>query len=224
MIAAPLHYERDGAEHIAGAAAPLVVHLEQILDALPGNRAGHRLHNLPQLGRLLGRDGLVGAIAAARVGKGARPVRAILFDKTATTNWALGWHQDRTIAVAKRVNVPGFGPWTIKHGIQHVAPPFEILADMVTIRVHLDPVPATNAPLLIAPGSHLCGRVAEPDIADIVARCGTVACEAEAGDLWLYATPILHASQAATRPGRRRVLQVDYAGKDLPGSIEWLPI
>ena len=31
---------------------------------------------------------------------------------------------------------------------------------MVTLRVHLDPVPATNAPLLIAPGSHKLGRIA----------------------------------------------------------------
>jgi hypothetical protein len=59
------------------------------------------------------------------------------------------------------VEAEGFGPWTRKHGALHVAPPFEILADMVTLRVHLDPVPATNAPLLVAPGSFLFGRIPE---------------------------------------------------------------
>jgi hypothetical protein len=34
-----------------------------------------------------------------------------------------------------------------------LAPPFDLLAGMVTLRLHLDPVPATNARLLIAPGS-----------------------------------------------------------------------
>lgn len=54
--------------------------------------------------------------------------------------------------VRERRHVPGYGPWTVKDGLLHVAPPFEILAGMVTLRVHLDPVPVTNAPLLIAPG------------------------------------------------------------------------
>ena len=66
-------------------------------------------------------------------------MRAILFDKTPATNWSLGWHQDRTIAVAKRADVNGFGPWTVKSGLLHVAPPFDILVRMVTLRVHLDP-------------------------------------------------------------------------------------
>ncbi|WP_294395148.1 phytanoyl-CoA dioxygenase family protein [uncultured Sphingomonas sp.] len=87
-------------------------------------------------------------------------MRAILFDKTAETNWSLAWHQDRTICVRRRIDVDGFGPWTIKGGMQHVAPPFDLLTRMVTLRVHMDDVPATNAPLLIAPASHTDGRIA----------------------------------------------------------------
>ena len=152
----------------------------------------------------------------------ARPVRAILFDKTAATNWALGWHQDRVIAVRERVETPGFGPWTRKHGALHVAPPFELLARMLTLRVHLDPVPATNGPLLVAPGSHRLGLVPQGEIAAVVERCGTAACLAEAGDIWAYSTPILHASERVHTPAHRLVLQVDYAAEDLPGGLEWL--
>jgi hypothetical protein len=97
----------------------------------------------------------IGAVARRHLGAGARPVRAILFDKNAEVNWGLAWHQDRTIAVRRRVEVPGFGPWTVKAGMVHVAPPFSLLARMITVRIHLDPVDAANAPLLIAPGSHL---------------------------------------------------------------------
>jgi len=71
----------------------------------------------------------------------------------------LAWHQDRTIAVVRRKDIEGFGPWTVKSGWPHVAPPFELLAEMVTLRIHLDPVTEANAPLLIAPGSHRFGRV-----------------------------------------------------------------
>lgn len=74
--------------------------------------------------------------------------------------------------------------------------------------------PVTNAPLLVAPGSHRLGRMAEADVPAVVQRCGVAACTAVAGDVWLYVTPILHASKAATDPGHRRVLQVDYAASD----------
>jgi hypothetical protein len=35
---------------------------------------------------------------------------------------------------------------------------------------------------------------------------------------------ILHASQAADQPARRRVLQIDYAATDLPGGLTWLGV
>jgi ectoine hydroxylase-related dioxygenase (phytanoyl-CoA dioxygenase family) len=128
------------------------------------------------------------------------------------------------IAVAERRDVEGFGPWTTKDGAPHVAPPFEVSSRMLALRLHLDDTPADNAPLLVAPGSHRLGRIAEPDVPGVVQRCGTVACTAAAGDVWLYATPILHASEAAARPLRRRVLQVDYASDPLPGGLRWLGV
>lgn len=81
----------------------------------------------------------------------------------------------------------------------------------LTLRAHLDDVPATNAPLLIAPGSHLHGRFAINDAQKVIELCGTEACLAEAGDIWLYATPILLASERAANPASRRVFLVDYA-------------
>jgi hypothetical protein len=95
---------------------------------------------------------------------------------------------------------------------------------MTTLRLHLDPVPETNAPLLIAPKSHLMGRIPEAEVPAVVAHCGVAVCLAGAGDVWCYSTPILHASEAAKTPLRRRVLQVDYATDDLPGGLEWLGV
>ena len=152
------------------------------------------------------------------------PVRAILFDKNADQNWSLGWHQDRTIAVRQRIDIDGFRPWSVKTGMVHVEPPFELLAKMVTVRAHLDAVPETNAPLLIAPGSHQRGRVPTAEIPEVVRQCGIIACLAAVADIWLYATPILHASDAAAAPQHRRVLQIDYAVGHLPGGLEWLGV
>lgn len=218
-----LDFERDGAAHLAGAAAPFLSRLQALAASLPADKAGLRLHGVEGLPALLAADAL-GAAPAERLGPAARPVRAILFDKSAATNWALGWHQDRTIAVRARVDVPGYGPWSTKQGLLHVEPPFALFESMVTLRIHLDAVPADNAPLLIAPGSHRLGRVPEAAIAGAVARCGTAPCLAEAGDIWIYSTPILHASAASTANAHRRVLQVDYAAAALPAGLDWLGV
>ena len=124
----------------------------------------------------------------------------------------------------ERIDTPGYGPWSVKQGMLHVAPPATLLAGMLTMRVHLDAVPETNAPLLIAPGSHRLGRIAEDGIEAIVRNHASIACLADVGDVWLYATPIVHASAIATQPKRRRVLQIDFAACDLPNGLEWLGV
>lgn len=219
-----LDWERDGARLFRGAALAELPWLMDLVSGLPEARAGIRLHGLDGLDRLLTPGGAIGAIAGAVLDGTPRPVRAILFDKTLEANWSLGWHQDRTICVARRIDTPGFGPWTVKAGLTHVAPPFALLARMVTLRVHLDDVGADNAPLLIAPGSHHHGRIPEAGVAAVVEACGTACCLAAAGDVWAYATPILHASAAAKGGRRRRVLQVDFSGDELPGALEWLGV
>jgi ectoine hydroxylase-related dioxygenase (phytanoyl-CoA dioxygenase family) len=189
---------------------------------LPADRAGTRLHGRLDLARRLDATTPLGGIAASALGPGCFPVRAILFDKNEATNWALGWHQDRTIAVRERRPVAGFGPWTMKSGMTHVAPPVATLEHMVTLRLHLDPVSASNAPLLVARGSHRLGMVAEAEIDRVVGQAEVIACLADRGDVWLYRTLILHASAAAMEPRRRRVLQVDYAAQALPDGLEFL--
>ena len=215
--------EKDGAEHFPSASKSVLDDLRRMAAQLSPERAGSRLFGCAALPPLLEAEGIVSAISACAK-PGSRPVRALFFDKTADTNWTIGWHQDRTIAVSDRREVSGFGSWTIKNGVHHVAPPFDLLAEMVTVRVHLDDVAEDNAPLLIAKGSHRFGKIPEDRIAEIVARCPVHQCLAEAGDVWLYATPILHASRPAARPTRRRVLQVDYSAAELPGGLEWLGI
>ena len=161
------------------------------------------------------------SVAGALLGGAAFPVRAVLFDKTPEANWAVAWHQDRTIPVCERIEAPGFGPWSRKDGLLHVAPPVAVLERMVTLRIHIDPVDADNAPLVVALGSHRVGAAPAAEAAAIADRHPQAVSLAEAGDVWAYATPILHASARAKRPRRRRVLQVDYAADDLPAGLTW---
>ena len=203
---------------IAGEREPLL----QTLKSMCAARPGYRFADLSTLARFLV-HGAAGTIARDTLGLRARPVRAVLFDKTPGANWSLAWHQDRTVAVRDRADAEGFGNWTVKQGIQHVEPPFELLSRMMTLRLHLDDVDEHNAPLLIAPGSQRLGLIPEARISDVVAQCGSALCVAKAGDVWCYATPILHASAASQSQGHRRVLQVDYSVDELPAPLRWLP-
>jgi hypothetical protein len=217
-----LQLDRDGAQIVGAALSPREVQsILAALAALDDGRAGTRLTCLTELQSWLGADGMVGQIAAHWLGTSAKPVRAILFDKNPDRNWALGWHQDRTIAVSQRAEVPGFINWNRKDGIDHVEPPFELIERMITVRIHLDRVSDNNAPLLISPGTHRKGKIAESQLAATVDRHGCLACLAELGDVWVYRTAILHASKRALSPLRRRVLQVDYSADELPAPLRW---
>ena len=217
-----LKLEDDGAELVAGALQASEV--ESILLALHGHDAGRpglRLSELKGLHDWLGPEGMIGRIAAKWLGPRGVPVRAILFDKNATSNWALGWHQDRTIAVSKRDDVSGFNNWNRKDGVDHVEPPFDLIERMLTVRIHLDAASHDNAPLLICPGTHRLGKIAESSLPEIARSHGSHECIAATGDVWVYRTAIVHASKRSASPSRRRVLQVDYSADELPAPLSW---
>jgi len=220
-----LDLETDGAAHF-----PLALSNEEfaILSRLGDDHrdtsAGSRLVGNDAVQALVAKGQSLHRIARAALGTGARAVRAVLFDKTTANNWPLCWHQDRVIAVKERADVPGFAPFTLKQGILHVQPPAEVIAAMVTLRAHLDPVDEDNAPLLIANGSHRLGLVPVQDVDAVVGRSAITACLAEPGDIWAYRTLILHASDAARHPRRRRVLQIDFAATALPAPLDWLGV
>lgn len=160
-------------------------------------------------------------LAKSAVGPDARPVRAIFFDKTPDANWRVTWHQDLTIAVRERLDVPGFGPWSVKEGIPHVQPPAGILERMVALRFHLDDCGAENGPVRVLPGSHLSGKIDEQEYPTWRERVAEVPCLVERGGVLLMRPLLLHASSPATTPVHRRVLHIEYAGCDLPGGLDW---
>jgi hypothetical protein len=224
VLAAELSLAEHGAQLLPALARPLLDALAAVASRLPEDRAGTRIAGDPQTAELLGPDGLIDKAVASLKAEPQRPVRAILFDKNDAANWSLGWHQDRTIAVRQRREVPGYRRWTIKQGLQHVEPPFAVIERMTTVRIHLDPVDEENAPLRVALGTHRLGPISD-DRTDAVAETNrTFSCLAEAGDVWAYATPIIHSSHAAAPGRRRRVLQVDYSADRLRDGLEWLGI
>jgi hypothetical protein len=150
-----------------------------------------------------------------------RPVRFVSFDKTAQTNWALPWHQDRVIAVKERHDVPGFKNWSRKGGVWHCEPPISVLNDMLFVRVHLDDADQAAGAMEIAMGSHLVGHVAADQAETVAASYPSHICEAARGDVLVLDMLTLHRSLPAAKPASRRVLRIDYAAAPLPEPLAW---
>jgi hypothetical protein len=148
------------------------------------------------------------------------PVRAILFDKTGDANWTVPWHQDRSIAVRERIDVPSFGPWSTKSGVVHVQPPLKILRQMVTLRFSLDSCPADNGPLRAISGTHQAVLDPEELKAAVHDRPQTI-CTTNAGGVVIMRPLIVHASSPAKRVGHRRVLHIEFGPPNLPGGLQW---
>ena len=161
------------------------------------------------------------SILESRVVKTVFPVRALFFDKTTDANWRVPWHQDLTIAVAEKIEMPEFVAWTVKNGVLHVQPPQEILESMVAIRLHLDDCNASNGALKIITGSHLSGKLGATEIAELVETRVPVVCEASKGSVLLMRPLLLHSSSPAKEPLHRRVLHIEYATTELPNGLKW---
>lgn len=155
------------------------------------------------------------------LGHDAFVVRGLLFDKVESANWRVGWHQDLMVPVARQVEAVGYSAWSTKAGVVHVRPPAEVLAAMLTLRVHVDDCPADNGPLEVLPGTHRLGIVPESNVRSVVEDHQAVTCTAAAGDVLAMRPLLLHASKSSTAPLHRRVVHLEFASRPLPGGVRW---
>jgi ectoine hydroxylase-related dioxygenase (phytanoyl-CoA dioxygenase family) len=186
------------------------------------SRAGMR--NLLELSpciRKLARSQEINALVEPILGSSARVVRGIFFDKQPTANWKVPWHQDRTIAVKNRFDLPDYYPWSMKGGIPHVQPPTAILDQMLTVRIHLDKTDESNGALKVIPGSHAHGKLTDMEIDRWKQTAPGISCNLEPGGILLMRPLLLHASSMATIPSHRRVIHLEYASHQLPPGLEW---
>jgi hypothetical protein len=196
--------------------------LSRLLTALgPTNSAGRRgLLSNPTVAALASSTTLLDLVRP-HLPTPPVPTRAIYFDKSPDTNWLVPWHQDLTIALRERADIPGFGPWSTKDRITHVQPPVALLEQMLTVRLHLDPTDASNGALRVLPGSHRSGRLDPGQIQQWRERQAEFLCTASAGDVLLMRPLLLHASARSTTDRHRRILHIEYAGFTLPDGLHW---
>lgn len=143
-------------------------------------------------------------------------VRALFFNKPPERSWSLPWHRDKTIAVKDNTLVSSqFQRPTNKAGIPHVEAPQSLLEQMLTLRIHLDPMTPTNGPLSVIPGSH---RLTDES------QAAPVEIHSVAGDVFAMRPLISHSSSAphAENTLHRRIVHLEFAASPaLPDGYRW---
>ncbi|QBJ86344.1 phytanoyl-CoA dioxygenase [Chryseobacterium gleum] len=146
-------------------------------------------------------------------------VKSIYFDKPETSNWYVAYHQDLTISVDKKLELPGFGPWTTKQNQFAVQPPVNVLENIYTIRIHLDDTDENNGALKVVPKSHAKG-IYRPETIDWTVETEEI-CNVEKGGIMLMKPLTLHGSNRTTNGKKRRVIHIEFSDIELPEALQW---
>lgn len=193
----------------------------QVKGSIAGSAfAARNLLNLTSF-RELAESPVLKKIAQLALGQDCLPVKGTLFDKNAEANWLVPWHQDLTIAVESRVDLPGYGPWSTKAGIVNVQPPVAILEELIAIRIHLDPSNRETGAIHLIPGSHQHGKLASSQVSEITQNQKGQMCRANSGDVLLMRPLLLHRSLPGTAPLNRRTIHFEFASAKLPSPLNW---
>jgi ectoine hydroxylase-related dioxygenase (phytanoyl-CoA dioxygenase family) len=211
--------EEDGFAVLPSVFPPAFVDrvLNQILELSPTRgRAGVR-HALAlgPVAEVAGHTLLV-EIACEVLGNEAFPYRATLFEKSPDANWLVVWHQDTALPLASRLEVHGWGPWSLKERILYAHAPASALSQVLALRVHLDDSTAANGPLRVLPRTHALGVLSDDSIHELSTRISPVYCLVSKGGVVAMRPLIVHASSKSRVELPRRVLHIEYAAS---GSI-----
>lgn len=194
--------------------------LSSIAELAP-NAAGSRrlLHEdwcQALVARLRGHPGIAGLLPDDHVA-----AQCTYFEKSQERNWLVPIHQDLGIPVAQRVDHPALKGWSEKEGSVLVQPPVQVLAQLVAVRLHLDPCREADGPLQFVAGSHLQGRLTTDEVAALRQAQPLESCVLERGDALVMRPLVLHASSKASGTGRRRVLHFVFGPPTLPYGLRW---
>jgi ectoine hydroxylase-related dioxygenase (phytanoyl-CoA dioxygenase family) len=153
------------------------------------------------------------------MGENAFVVKSIYFDKPGNSNWFVAYHQDLTISVDKKVEIDGFGPWTVKQNQFAVQPPLLYLENIFTIRIHLDDTNENNGALKVVPGSHAKG-IYRPETVNWSNEIEET-CNVPQGGVMIMKPLLLHSSGRTINNERRRVIHIEFTTIELPKELNW---
>ena len=191
----------------------LITELENA--GLARSRAGIRHAMKNESVATVARDARMMRIAREILGEGAIPFRATLFDKSPVSNWLVVWHQDTALPLRVRGEVAGWGPWSVKDGVNYAHAPASALEQVLALRLHLDDSDADNGPLRVLPGTHGLGVLSDEQLHELSTKVEAEDCLVRRGGVLAMRPLIVHASSKSHSEKPRRVLHIEYASSEI---------
>lgn len=177
------------------------------------------IRTIPELKHLLFTDNLLKLISDLG-GEDYFLTKAIYFDKPKESNWFVAYHQDISISVKEKHEIPSYSNWTFKKNQHGVIPPTQILNNIITLRIHLDHTTIENGALRVIPKSHLNGIVRIDSNQWKIQK--EVLCEVEKGAVMLMKPLTFHASNRTYNNQQRRIIHLEFSNIELTKPLEWL--
>ncbi len=146
-------------------------------------------------------------------------VKSIYFNKPEKSNWFVAYHQDLTISVKEKADVPGFLNRTSKEGHFTVQLPVALLEKNFTIRIHLDDTNAENGALKVIPGSHKKEIIKQNGFPAI--KKEEIICAVRQGGIMIMRPLLLHASSRTQNGKERKVIHIECSNSALPENLSW---
>lgn len=160
-------------------------------------------------------------LACEVLGPRAFPFRATIFDKSPNANWLVVWHQDTALPLRYRIDIDGWGPWSVKHGVPYAHAPANVLSQILALRIHMDDSTTENGPLRVLPRTHALGLLTDDRIIELSERIAPVECIAGKGGVVAMHPLLIHASSKSHAETPRRILHIEYAAsKDVASPLE----
>jgi len=191
-------------------------HLLKEIEVLSPKQTRAGLRHALRLGPVarITRDPRLAEPACSVLGKNAFPFRATLFDKSVTANWLVVWHQDTALPLRERIELAGWGPWSVKEGVHYAHAPAGPLSQVLALRIHFDDSTPDNGPLRVLPGTHKLGVLSDDDVHELAEGSAPIDCCVPKGGVLGMRPLLVHASSKSRVDLPRRVLHIEYAASD----------
>lgn len=150
-------------------------------------------------------------------------VKSIYFDKPVNANWVVNWHQDITLNLNERIELPGFKNWRVLKDRVVVQPEVSVLESILTLRVHLDDANESNGALSVINNSENDGVIRA--ITDYVLEnedSKEVCCVRKGGVMVMSPLTVHSSRRSSSGNTRRRVIHLEIMEKELAGRLPFL--
>jgi ectoine hydroxylase-related dioxygenase (phytanoyl-CoA dioxygenase family) len=118
------------------------------------------------------------------------------------------------LPLQQKYETAGWGPWSVKDGIQYAHAPASALRYILALRVHLDDSTLLNGPLRVLPGTHNREVLSDDAVHETANEIAPVNCIVPKGGIIAMKPLVIHASSKSQMNAPRRVLHIEYAASE----------